>query len=132
MTYMTKGRRKSDTVLNDGYCARGLIATCPTIGTKLARLNADGFDEAFERLEFERFELELIADGLAHGLAALSFGIAVLLQMVYGLVAFEFGHGAAGYEIHIARGAGEIEILTAVHYGRACRAHVDSLCAVGI
>ena len=109
-----------------------LALSVPAIGTQLAGRQPNGLDDALQGLELQGSELELITDVLPQLLAPLGGGVAVLLQVLEAFFPFQLHDGAAGDQLHVTGGTGEVQVLAAIHDGRTGGAHMDGFGAVGV
>ena len=104
----------------------------PAIRTQLAVGLSYGTDGAFQRLKFQRRQLETPADLIPEQLSSLCVRVAVLVNMLQTCDAFIFINDLACDQFHLRSASGEVQIFTAVHNRRTGRTHMDFLRAVFI
>ena len=87
---------------------RLLFFAVPAVCAEFATVDADCFYDAFERLKFERGEVEFFAYRAAEIFAAFRRRITVFFKMIKSFFSFELHYSAARYEFHFACRTGEV------------------------
>jgi hypothetical protein len=109
-----------------------LPLSIPTIGANLARIYSNGFDEPIQGLIFQGGKVENLTDTLTHFLASLRGSVAVFVQMLKALLAFQLHNHTAGNELHFRGASREVQVFAAIHNGWTSRADVNFLGSVFI
>ena len=71
-----------------------LFLAVPAVGADLIAVDANGLEQAVERLVAKRMEAEILTDFLQHALAALGVRVCILLEMLLAFVALQLLNGA--------------------------------------